>query len=876
MLCAHDCLPCSSPRRTKPRRRLAWIPLFAFTLAAPLGAQQVGGSDAADAAAGGPEEVVEMGAVEVSASRVSASAVEGPQAIENYSSADIDESGAFTVSEFLDTLPPGAEGDEQLVLIDGQPAYLDPAMLALGMIEAIEVSTEGAMPEHGAYARGRVINIRLKKNYRGRELLGRTEVSFAGGGGGRNVRLSGGELHGKLRLMYSLEHNQSSPLWALDRPFSAQQDHRSQGGSDLRLEWGYPAVIQAVDGDLDALSSGAGQTVAAARVPEGAVVTPDARAFAPADPNLGTGAQGQRRFDTAPYRQLSAPSVNTGGSLSLHYTFGPALNVAVSGSHRASSSDRQGPPPVTPASAGAIVPAAYSPFGEEVAVGLVHLGFGPTRERQSGASSQAGLKLNGRLSESWRWNAGYGYQENRSDTAVTDLDDAAFAAALAAVDPAQRFNPFVDARVANAPSELYRTLAIERRRQQVSRAHRMDLRTNGNAFTTPAGPVRLSFQAQASSRRTDRVTTNADRGTDETSHTRRGSYSLSGATDVPLIAREHARPGLRRLEVQLSGDYERENSGGRQQKLGAGLVWAPAKWLSLRARHAVDTDRNAATVELRSNSLTGETFIDPRRGSTSVSDVQVLARNAVATAAEQAQRTQLGATIEPTFLPGFRLSANYAARRRDPLFEDEFQAQDVINNEAAFPDRVVRDAPTAEDLALGQPGRILAVDTTGGDAGAASSRDLNLSLDYRLPELPLGRLHFKVDARHALASRYEIRPGIAYISEGGSRYNPPDWRIRGHVSWSRDGWNATLRGQHTGSITTNIIDDDLPAYTEFDFNVGYRWQQPWWGDFGRGARVMASIDNLFDRAPPFADTLNGYRGGSALGRAISLSLSVPL
>ena len=821
-------------------------------------------------------EIIEMGAVEVSASRVSASDVEGPQSIENYNAADIDESGAFSLNEFFDTLPPGAEGDEQLVLIDGQPAYLDPAMLALGMIESIEVSVEGAMPEHGAYARGRVINIRLKKDYSGKNIGGQTAFSFAGGGERHSVKFSGGELHGKLRVFYSFEYNRAGSLWALDRPFSRSQDHRDLGGSDLRLEWGYPAVVQALDGNLDALSAFTGSPVAAAIVPEGAATAPDATAFIPADPALGAGAQGQRRFDTAAFRQLSSPSESTGGTVSLNYDFGAKLGLSFSASHRDSSSERQGPPPVSPASAHTIVPAAYSPFGEDVSVGLVHVGFGPSFERQHGANTQAGIKLNGRLTETWNWNAGYGFQENRSTTTATDLDDEAFSAALAQPDASRRFDPFFDGRTSAANADLYRPLTVTRGREQVSQAHRLDLRSNGVLIELPTGPVRASLQGRASERSWERETTNADRGVDESTSDRRRGYSVSGSVTVPLVPRERARPGLRRLEVQLSTDYESEDSGAREAQQEAGLVWSPAKWLSLRARHSVDTDRNAATVDLRSDSLTGETLIDPRRGSSSVSEVQILQRDVLAMVPEQSQRTHIGATIEPSVLPGLRLSANYAARRRDPLFEDQFDAQDVINNEAAFPGRILRADPTAEDLANGQPGRIIAVDTTGGDAGAALSRDVNFSLDYRVPELPLGRLHFKIDARHALESRYEIRPGLVFINESGSRFNPPDWRIGGHLSWAREGWSATLRGTHTGSITTNIIDDDLPAFTEFELNIGYRWQTAWWGDFGKGARVRATVDNLFDRDPPWADTLNGFRGGSALGRSLSVSLDLPL
>ncbi|WP_221032401.1 TonB-dependent receptor [Actomonas aquatica] len=846
---------------------MLFVPLTVFAQTVPV---------APEPPAGPALEVIQMAALEVNESRATVADTVGLQDLQHYGESDLEESGAFDLNEFFDTLPEGAEGDEQLVLIDGQPVYLDPSMLDFSMIETIEVSLEGSMPQHGAYARGRVINIRLKQDYSGRKLSARTQFSEAGGGSRQNARFNVTEMHGKLRLMVAIEANQSSALLATDRPFSANQDHRAIGGSDLRLEWGSPAVVQAVDGELDLLSASGGVPVAAALVPEGASTTPALTEFLPPNPALGSGAQGQRRFDSAAYRQLARPSSGYGGTVDFNYRLSPLLNFTVNVSHRRSDSDRIGPPPVSPVSAATVVPAAYSPFGEDVAVGLVHVGFGPTRESQSTRKDQFGLKLDGRLSDTWRWNAGYGFEENRSFTVVTDLDDAAFAAALTAADPARRFNPFVDDAALPLGFDRYTDLTTERSRRQSVRTQRIDLRTHGELLTLPSGPVQLSLQAKGSARDTARETLNPDNGADRFIATSRRSAEGSGNLDVPLIDRERPRPGLHKLNLQGSVAYRTSDADDRSQRHEFGLSWAPLSWISVRARRAAETEHNSALIELREDSLTGETLTDPRRGFTSTTDVQIQRRESIVAVPEESARTQVGITLQPPALTGLRFSADYATRERDPLFQDELRAQDIINNESAFPGRVVRAAPTAEDLAAGQPGRILSVDTTGGEAGSAVTEDLRLSLDYRLPEQPFGRLRIKVDARHTLDSRYELQPGVPFINEGGSRFNPPDWRLGGHVSWSLDGWSATLRGNHTGAIATNIVDEDLPAYTEFKFNVGYRWRQPLWGDFGRGTRLSANIDNLFDREPPFADNLNGFRGGSALGRAVSLSVDVPL
>ena len=844
----------------------------------PALARAVASSDGETPAPGskGEDEVTTMEAYRVSAGRVAASELEGPQQIEEFDSTQIDDSGVFTVDEFLETLPPGEEGDEQLVLIDGQPAYLDPAMLALGMIEAIEVSLDGSMPEHGAYAKGRVINIRLKKDYQGLELSGRSTHSFAGGGEQWNAKLSGGVARGKLRLLYSIEQRQSEPLYATERRFSRHQNRTDRGLSDLRLPWGYPAAVQAVTGPLTGITDAAGEPLATALVPEGATATPGRDSFVPGDPTVAPDALGQRRFDTAAYRQLSSAARRFGGTVNLSYSFGPRLTIALSGSYLDSRSEGIGPPPVSPASDRTTVPAAYNPFGQDVQVGLVHVEFGPTRRASTAERAQAGLKFNGRVGETWKWNGGVGYQRSDSAEVATDLDPAKFSAALAEPDPARRFNPFVDARAGAVNAHLYPELTVDRLRDQRSNDLRADLGANGDIWEGWGGPIRWSLRGNYRDRQWERRTRRGLAGGDDDTRQGRSSYSGSSAVTIPLVGRPNARPGLRRLETEVSGEYQSEGDGGWEREAEAGVVWSPFPSLLLRARHSTETEAPARIQETPPGNLTGETVIDPLRDSAVVSDVQVTVREIVEARPEESKRTSFGATLEPRFARGFRLSTNYGVRRRQNLFRDEFEVQDIVNNEAAFPGRVVRAEPTAEDLASNRPGRILAVETTGGTAGAAESHDLNFNLDYRPPWQQYGRFRLSFNARHILDSVYELRPGVPFVNEGGSRFNPPDWRYRGNLSWSHRGWTASLRADHTGAVAADIVEDDLPSYTEFDLNVGYRWSQPIWGRFGRGLRVVIGFDNLFDRPPPLADTINGYRGGSPRGRTISLSVSLPL
>ncbi|MBI2497702.1 MAG: TonB-dependent receptor plug domain-containing protein [Opitutae bacterium] len=168
----------------------------------------------------------------------------------------------------------GLGSGSTLVLVDGrraaqsgsgnrstvsQQGFVDLNTIPFGMIDHVEVITDGASAIYGADAVAGVINIVLKKNWRGNELSGSYKGSYHGGGRERQVSLTSGFVAGNLRGTVAIDYYDRGALKASDRSFSKNQDHSgviaaidASGnpvyGRDLRLIWGYPAVVQARTG----------------------------------------------------------------------------------------------------------------------------------------------------------------------------------------------------------------------------------------------------------------------------------------------------------------------------------------------------------------------------------------------------------------------------------------------------------------------------------------------------------------------------------------------------------------------------------------------------------------------------------------------------
>ena len=217
---------------------------------------------------------------------------------------------------------------------DTRQSFVDLNTIPLGMIERIEVITDGASAIYGADAVAGVINIVLKKNYTGTEVAGGYKASEHGGGRERNTSVTTGFAYGKLSGTVTLDYYDRQNLAASDREFAANQDHTGRAvgtnlttgaalmGRNYTLLWGYPAVVQASGGTV----SGTFNAIPGVRVvavPVGASATPTIAQFTPVTtiipPASVVNASGQRRMNTTEFLDLIPKSERRGANANLKY-----------------------------------------------------------------------------------------------------------------------------------------------------------------------------------------------------------------------------------------------------------------------------------------------------------------------------------------------------------------------------------------------------------------------------------------------------------------------------------------------------------------------------------------------------------------------------
>ncbi|MBU6166793.1 MAG: TonB-dependent receptor [Alphaproteobacteria bacterium] len=345
--------------------------------------------------------------------------------------------------------------------------------------------------------------------------------------------------------------------------------------------------------------------------------------------------------------------------------------------------------------------------------------------------------------------------------------------------------------------------------------------------------------------------------------------------NLPFFSAQNAVTGLQRLELSLSARYDHYQQLGGTFNPKVGLVWAPAKDLSLRGSWSTS-------------------FVAPNMGLiTSIFGVPQIGLNIAgfgnnvnvynqgggnpALTPEEARTYSLGADFTPTFVPGLKLSVTYYNVTYKNLVYKPTQA-DAFNN-PFFSFAVIRN-PTAQQVldAIAAappqspvPTRIDAIfQSFAINVGQRIIDGLDFDLNYKLPT-DIGTFTFNVNANRQLGFRQELAPGTGFQDIIGQQ-SAIKWRGRGQLSWNLDDLTVSGFMNYIGgftNITTGTPFPNVSSWETFDLTVQYNLEKVL-----KGSQIQLRGSNIFNRWPPFYDGTQGFFNAahSPFGRTLELTL----
>jgi outer membrane receptor protein involved in Fe transport len=438
----------------------------------------------------------------------------------------------------------------------------------------------------------------------------------------------------------------------------------------------------------------------------------------------------------------------------------------------------------------------------------------------------------------------------------------------------------------------------------------VDARISGDLLRLPAGPLKAALGGQirqesfANEILGDRISAEGERDV----------AALFGEVQIPLIGEGNARPGLQRLELNLSGRLDDYSDFGSSANPKFGLLWSPVGGLNLRGSYSTSFAPPALgrtfSVSRTGQILPYQFILDlfgldaPDPGLADLDYMQVLG-----TAGDLEPETSR------TFTAGFDTDIRrgpHAWRASlswyDIEFEDRLGTTPVPNglldfhapniaweDPSAFPEGSVIFYPSQDeidalvatfqrpigvllDASLDRVGIINNVNVVR-NLARTETQGIDLQLDYET-QTEWGDFSAGLNLNHILDFTQQASSSTPAVPAIDTYLNPVDLKVRGRLGWSRDGLSANLFLNHSDAYQTDGTDAAVPidAWTTADLSLskGVSFGEAAWL---RAAQISLSVTNLFDEAPPKTPSdgvysLAGYdpTNASPLNRFVAIEI----
>ena len=761
--------------------------------------------------------------------------------VQHVTAADIQESGASTVADFLRDISansgssynestvlnqsPGATGialrglsvKYTLVLIDGQRAtpyafasggtdtFTDLNTLPLNIIDHIDIVKAGAVSQYGSDAIAGVVNIITKKNVHGTEVDGNIGGTQMGGQYTRSLSVLNG--FGNLdtdryNVTTALSYLDQSGISMSQRDLTSTQDYTDKKGG----LFAQPSSFVMMPGGPQALP----------------VCGPDAQ-ITPGLNNLQALTAGTVCSQNgASAQSLAAQVMRSSAKVHADFRIGDYSQAFIDlmDSHNATTlaAGQAG------FGANALVPSlyfvpgtGYTPFAPTLGGNPLSYYFPDSQVLHTTSNFyriSSGIKGSFTTEKygDWDWATSYGHSQSDVSNAYSNQINASVVQNyLNGVTPAT-FSP----TTLNALPGLFGTSSYH----ALSKLDTLDATiSSGNVFKVPAGDVGLGFGAQFQHQSEFIGAGSFDFVNPITQRVegQRNAAALYYQVDVPLLSN---------LSLSQAGRYDHYNDFGGVFSPRVALRYQPTKSFTMygsynagfRAPTLIELDqKESVTYQVVGNQNVNEYF-------TGNPHLQ----------AEKTKNYNLGFQFSPTKTTDIGLDWY------------KISVSNVISqpNVAA----IVADNP-------GQPlynlpySNISFLNTDGFEATLkqvvpSSIGTFTLNSDWAYV------WHFKIP--NSIVPDFAGNNGANNTVFGGAL---PRWKGNTSLSLAKNNWATSLSWQFTGGYkqVINTASSDAPSYSLFNLSASYSGIKNW--------RLYANVNNLLNRAPPFdAVWMNTYRG----------------
>jgi iron complex outermembrane receptor protein len=419
----------------------------------------------------------------------------------------------------------------------------------------------------------------------------------------------------------------------------------------------------------------------------------------------------------------------------------------------------------------------------------------------------------------------------------------------------------------------------------------VELAADGTLFRLPAGPAKLAVGAGYRDNALD-----AFRGAGNINNVKHSqdSYYVYGELSLPLVSPTQGIAGLDRLNLSGALRYERYPGVDSVVTPKIGIIYAPVGDVTIKGSWGKSF--RAPTLFQQYQVRSALLYPAASLGGTYPAGATALLLQGGNPALKPERARTWTATIEfaPHQLAGLRLQLGYfSTRYTDRIVTPiSFQAQALSN--PLYADQVSLSpgagpvtaaiADAAQFFNVSErpydPANVVAiVDNSNVNAGRQSIRGVDMLADYRTDlGADGGTLTVALNATY-LQSSQQLTPGAPVLAKAGTLFNPPHWRGRGSVTWSRSGLTLNAAVSRIGGVDDTRVSPAIPVggMTTLDLTARYAFDT----NHGvlSGLEVSLSVQNLFNDRPTtiatsvYSDTAYDSTNYSPIGRYLGIGVA---
>ena len=734
---------------------------------------------------------------------------------------------------------------------------VDLSAIPLSAIERLEILKDGASAIYGSDAIAGVINVVLRKDFRGFEGSVSGAWTAQGGADRRQASVSvgyGALSADRFNVFATLDYRKEEALRALDRPFS-RSGYIPDEGIDLLSGTSFPANILIRPGLIVSPAVATGCTP-----PISIPVTIPRLSLAPMcgyDFTSGidliaqserTGAIGRATFQLDADHQLFAEA---------HYARNRFL---FRNSPTAVFQVLRTDPPVLYPAAGPYYPSAFAAangISGDINIRFRTVPLGPQTNATDNEAFRVAAGAEGHVL-GWAYGTGLAWSENRQNDSFVSgyVSQQRLYPALASglINPFGPSAPEGDALLAST--------------QIVGTAHEgkgttlvLDAKASKEIHSLPGGPVAIALGAETRRERLDNFYTPAWTSGDVLG-VGGDQQSVSSSRTVAAMFAEAGVPIAPGLEAQIAVRHDHYSDFGGTTTPKIALRWQPARPLLLRTSWG--TGFRAPTLydlftPLSRRSL--QASQDPIRCPTTRLPIDCEGLFAFASGGnkglEPETSEQFGAGVVWQPARDISLIVDYWKIKKHGVIGSLNPAVIFGQFERYAPSNIVRGPvdPAFPDL----PGPIETVLLTRENLGDLRISGIDVDIHWQGPNTPFGKFDMRLEGAYVLTWEQQL-DGITYTSALGRRgfgvAGPvPRWKHYATLGWRIGPWDATLaQAYQRGYEDANMDRSGAPLAVRprrvgsseiWDLQILYRGLP--------NSTLAFGVKNLMDRAPPFSN-----------------------